>query len=382
MTLLTLAVVASAVPARATTAYGLTLDGRLYQINDATGAVSLDHDIGTKSYAGLATSSSQFWTVEDNLHLMRFTPTGTVILQRDLPFIGAGHLEDIAFEGSGVGWAIVDTGDSTEFWTFGKSSGQTLKFTVPSNSISAIDFGSTGSLYCWVNSANPSITGLNVVDKLTGEVTKIDPGTGVMNCLGMGVKGGTGGYGPYCAAFNDVAVGNMFDDSGVVLTTPNHGIVAVDYFDIQGISIPATVVSVGLGTVTQNNAGCLDDLDNDPLRICKAFVPNVSSPIIRVEVNFHVGTGATFLGAAEATRMASAGTFILKSETLDPATSAYVSLYTRQLSLSKTNFAVSVPLTAIDGSANVRMRLSITRTGFAATAVPCAEFDQLAITKT
>lgn len=151
-----------------------------------------------------------------------------------------------------------------------------------------------------------------------------------------------------------------------------------------------TVTTILLGAVVSGDNASLAADDGNPLKVCKAFVPNQTSPRIRTESDFV----SPFLTPSSIelklkARMTTGGNFKVRAFLADRTGGQYTYGLPNQvlsdstLGLGFTEFTANPTgqisrFVASDGS--MRVRLEIQQTGFSAVAVPCAEFEVLNLT--
>lgn len=171
---------------------------------------------------------------------------------------------------------------------------------------------------------------------------------------------------------------------------------------VQANNPPVTLApistSIGLGQIISGNNASLAADDANPLKICKAFVPNVGSPRIRFDSDFlSPYLTATTLKLDLKARMTTGGAFAVRAFLADVSgTDSFTYGAANQviadtaIALSFANYSSGAiaPGTHIDTDADsitdgtVRARVEIQQTGFSAVAVPCSEFELLNLTVT
>ena len=158
-----------------------------------------------------------------------------------------------------------------------------------------------------------------------------------------------------------------------------------------------TSLSIGLGQVVSGDVNSLALAgDGNALKICKAFVPNQTSPRIRFDADFL----SPYLTPASIqldlnARMTTGGVFKVRSFLADVsgadtftfgAANQVIADTTINLTFAPYSSGSIAPGTHIDTDLDtttdgtVRARVEIQQTGFSAVAVPCSEFDQLSLT--
>ena len=183
--------------------------------------------------------------------------------------------------------------------------------------------------------------------------------------------------------------------------TTDGNVVAYDNLDlapVQAVVLAPVSFNVGLGqTVSGNNASLAGD-DANPLKICKAFVPNQTSPRIRFDATFL----SPYLTPASLkldmkSRMTTGGSFNVRgflADTSGSGTFTYgaanqvIADSTINLTFANYSSGTIAPGTHVDTDADatadgtIVARVEIQQTGFSAVAVPCSEFEFVNVTVT
>lgn len=157
-------------------------------------------------------------------------------------------------------------------------------------------------------------------------------------------------------------------------------------------------VTIGLGQLISGNVGSLKGDDQNALKICKAFVPNQTSPIIRFDSDYVTSLlSATSIKVDLKARMTTGGLFAVRTFLADVSGSgtfvfggANQVIPDSVINLTFANYTSGAiaPGNHIDTDADatpngtIRSRVEIQQTGFSAVAVPCSEFEQLSVTVT
>lgn len=166
----------------------------------------------------------------------------------------------------------------------------------------------------------------------------------------------------------------------------------------SSVTLAPTSTSVGLGQLISGNNASLANDDQNPMKLCKAFVPNVASPIMRFDSDFlspfvpatsisvdlkaRMTTGGAFKVRAFLADVSGAGTFVYgvaNQVIADTVINLSFASYSSG-SVSGTNHVDADADATPNGT--VRTRVEIQQTGFSAVAVPCSEFERLNITVT
>lgn len=177
----------------------------------------------------------------------------------------------------------------------------------------------------------------------------------------------------------------------------------VGYDNLQISHLVATVLTptsfnVGLGSQVSGNINSLAADDGNALKICKAFVPNFTSPRIRLDATYL----SPFLSAAIVqldmkARMTTGGSFKVRGFLADTSGSGTFTYGAPNQVIADTSIALTFASytsgavatgTHIDTDADatpdgtIVARTEIQQTGFSAVAVPCAEWELMTVTVT
>lgn len=147
-----------------------------------------------------------------------------------------------------------------------------------------------------------------------------------------------------------------------------------------------TSLTVGLGSIVSGNNASLGQDDGNPLKLCKAFVPNVGSPRVRFDSDFTspVATPSNVKVVLKA-RMTTGGAFKVRAFVADRTGGGFAygaanqAIADTTINLSYALYQGNSPQPSLnvhtDGT--LRTRVEIQQTGFSAVAVPCTEFEFL-----
>lgn len=158
----------------------------------------------------------------------------------------------------------------------------------------------------------------------------------------------------------------------------------------QAVTLAPIATTVGLGSVVSGNNGSLAADDSNPLKLCKAFVPNVGSPRVRFDSDFvsPILTPSAVSLALKA-RMTTGGAFKVRAFLADRTGNAFTFGLANQIvadssiALSFNQYsgnATGVVARHVYSDGSMRSRVEIQQTGFSAVAVPCSEFEALNVT--
>lgn len=182
--------------------------------------------------------------------------------------------------------------------------------------------------------------------------------------------------GPGWTVFNAAAVNNkgwIAANAKTAAISRGHAVLLKPVYIVS----PNTL-GINLGSLKSGSVADLDADDGVAVQVCKAFVPNVSSPIIRATLtgNLPIST-VTSLMLRVKTKMSSAGSFRQDLSLYDYAMGVYndVRQDTLTTSYQTLDLTATIPANMTDGNGQVSARLEIRRTGFGSVAVPCVEID-------
>ena len=359
----------------------ISINANVYTVDTVTGAHTLVSNYPFTEVRGLAYHAprdSYFFVTDSKLY--EFELGGQPVLRRNLEFVGAdGEMWDIAIDRAGVVWGTeaVSSGPD-KLWRFGTASGSTFIGLTFLNG--QLDFGADGSLYRWHGDGNPNFDGLFVVNKLTGEDTRINPVGDPPNLSG------------FCTmdTFNS-AYGQEFNGPlhFVRLYTGSVTLVGGPDTDFRGAAhgvakkFPADVSlgTVNLGKVEDNEPGCLEDRDGEPLRVCKFIVPNTSLPPIRFELNINGPSSLTVFDMVYKAKMSAAGGFRMNIQAKRLVGGLFDTIATMNLSTTySTQSRVNQDSTPyLNASGNGVFRIEVQQTGPSASPSFCFDLDQFAV---
>ena len=166
----------------------------------------------------------------------------------------------------------------------------------------------------------------------------------------------------------------------------------------QPVTLAPTSFTVGLGSIVSGDNNSLAADDANALKLCKAFVPNQTSPRIRFDANFT----SPFLTPSALqldlkARMTTGGAFKVRAFLADVSgtdtfnygvANQVIADTTINLTFANYSSGSMAPGTHVDTDLDttpdgtVRARVEIQQTGFSAVAVPCSEFEFLNLTVT
>ena len=168
------------------------------------------------------------------------------------------------------------------------------------------------------------------------------------------------------------------------------------YESAQPVTLAPSSFTVGLGSVISGDVNSLASDDANALKLCKAFVPNQTSPRIRFDADFtspYLTPSSIQLDLKA--RMTTGGAFKVRAFLADVSgTDSFVYGAANQviadtlinLTFASYSSGSMAPGTHVDTDADttadgtVRARVEIQQTGFSAVAVPCSEFELLNLT--
>jgi len=361
--------------------YGMNQNGLFYKINDADGTTVLLQNLQRTSVKGLAynTVDQSFYFV-DGPALYAFKPGGQPGLKRNLGFV-SGIMEDIAIDRSGVVWGL-EAGSPDKLWRFGTVSGESLVKAYDVPVTLNLDFGSDGSLYCWRNSVDPTASGMYVVDRHDGSLTKISnensgsgkaiaiPSTSAYNCSVLEFSGGdlfqydlsTGGTTNHVAPTAQFCRGAAYD-------TP------------KPFTATTTLGAINFGRLDQNPAGCLEDRDGTVLRVCKFIVPNQSAAPIQFELKANGPSGQTLFGVFFKGRTTASGSLTCSIEGKRLSDGGFDMLDQRKIDAAGRtffrNFGAAAPY--FDANGDGVLRVAVRTAGPVSSVGFCLELDQFAV---
>lgn len=164
------------------------------------------------------------------------------------------------------------------------------------------------------------------------------------------------------------------------------------------VTLTPTSFTVGLGAVASGNLASLAADDANALKICKAFVPNFTSPRIRLDATYlSPYLTATSVQLDMKARMTTGGAFNVRGFLADTSGSgsfAYgganqvIADSTINLSFASYSSGAVASGNHIDTDSDatpdgtIVARTEIQQTGFSAVAVPCAEWEFMTVTVT
>ena len=164
----------------------------------------------------------------------------------------------------------------------------------------------------------------------------------------------------------------------------------------QTVTLAPSSFTVGLGSVVSGDVNSLASDDANALKLCKAFVPNQTSPRIRFDANFtspYLTPSSIQLDLKA--RMTTGGAFKVRAFLADVSgtdtfnyggANQVIADSTINLTFATYSSGSMAPGTHVDTDADttadgtVRARVEIQQTGFSAVAVPCSEFELLNLT--
>lgn len=148
--------------------------------------------------------------------------------------------------------------------------------------------------------------------------------------------------------------------------------------------VAPTSFNFALGILQSGTNSSLALDDGDVMKACKGFVPNLSSPIVRLDVDFT--SPVDTLSAVKLvykTRMTTGGAFVTRGFVADRTGGAFTYGAANQavpdstINLTWNTYAGFSPQPGLDVASDrsMRARLEIKQTGFSAVSVPCTEFE-------
>ena len=150
-------------------------------------------------------------------------------------------------------------------------------------------------------------------------------------------------------------------------------------------TLAPTSQAVNIGKVDSGNLSKLAVQDGSSETVCKAFVPTIASPIVRLTLDYTTTkSDPTRLEFFTTSRMANAGTYTLKLLLWNQSWGGFDEVLPSQLMAEVFQYGIGRPTgPATDyvglGGA-IRGRIEVYKAGFGAVAKPCVDFD-LAVLK-
>lgn len=368
-------------PCFAGTAIGVNSSGQVFQIDDTTGTGSFVNSLGLTGVQNLACRmSDDLLFTEVGGTLYKFALGGSPVVSRTLPFI-TGTINPMAIDGTGIGW-IIDSA-SKSLYRFGLGSGETFIGNVGISGFISLTFGRDGSLYGLRSISDAGQAGLYVISKVDGHATRVTTGDFDSGDVGpIAEPPGFASVANFLSCFNTgYKISPIFGTKALL----GGSTVAIRGLAYQGLTtriVTNAVTAVNFGAISSNPFGCLEDRDGTPLRICRAFVPNVTVPPIQfVLASTPVAAGTTELALFYKSRMTAAGSFqetveVLNANTgvFDPQVTLTANLSGHVVNAPITNATNYVPTTRV-----ITSRFKVRPTGFVATQAYCYELDQYVI---
>lgn len=372
--------VATSLTSMAATIVTITLDAKVYTVDTVTTAATLVSDYAFSDIHGLAyhAGRNSYFIVSNN-NLYEFSLGGQPVFRRSLEFV-PDTMWDIAIDRAGVLWGLESVSSGPDrLWRFGFNSGSTLIGETLLHG--QIDFGADGSLYLWHSDGNPVFDGLFVIRRQNAHNTKINP------------EGDPPNLSAFCTmdTFN-ASYGQEFNGGlhFVRLFTGQVAPIGGADRDYRGAAhgvakkFPAVITlgTVNLGKVTMNTDGCLEDRDNDPLRVCKFIVPNINIPPIRFEVNINAPNNPAAYDLIYKAKMTTAGMFQLRVQGKQLSDGQFVTVDSANLSTTyTTEFLVNGdPTPYLSSSGNGVFRIEVQPIGPSGASNYCLDLDQFVLT--
>ncbi|MBS1715753.1 MAG: hypothetical protein JST30_15610 [Armatimonadetes bacterium] len=135
-----------------------------------------------------------------------------------------------------------------------------------------------------------------------------------------------------------------------------------------------------LGKGTLGNVASWSSPDGDARRVCKFFVPSMTAPAVRIDLDFPTDRPVPVAVSLDLTvRAVQAGSYVLRSSLFDQTQGSFVTIIpdthvtTSYSTLTGAAGGNLADYFAIDGTASVR--LEVRQTGPGAAMLPCFEFD-------
>ena len=177
----------------------------------------------------------------------------------------------------------------------------------------------------------------------------------------------------------------------------NGNVMGYDNLDL-GLQGPTTIAptstAVVFGAIISGNNASLASDDANALKICKAFVPTVTSPKIRFDSDFvSPFSTASAVSLSLKAKMSAAGVFKVRAFVADVITGGSGTFTYGAANQVVPDSTIGITfgtftgnstnvVNNISGSGAMRARVEIQQTGFSAAAVPCSEFELLNLTVT
>ncbi len=360
---------------------GIDLSGNLYQIDDTTGIQTFIRNIGLTNTAtlGYSPSLSRFLTISNgNLYVFPLA-SGAPVLFRTLPFLTGSQIHSFGVDPSGICWAIDSA--TSNLYNFGAVNGSTLVGTITGTTplnFTDMTFGQDGSLYVMKALADGS-AGLYTISRTTAVATKISgPGFSFSNAVSLSAPINFGTPGVFTSGFGELTV-IPFISGNESLTGHPISMIRSTEREAQKLQVfQYDFSSINFGAVTSNTPSCLDDRDNDVLRVCKSLVPNLTVAPIQFSVQSEkFPTTTVQIGVLYKVRMANGGNYQLNLEAFNPGLGTFDPIQQFNIGLS-TQFAyLPIPAsTYLDANRRNLLRFKIRPIGLVPTPVYCFELDQ------
>lgn len=193
-----------------------------------------------------------------------------------------------------------------------------------------------------------------------------------------------------------VSAGATLGNRNLTITNPDgQSVTKNNAITIQANNPPVTLApvstTIGLGAIASGDNASLAADDSNPLKICKAFIPNQTSPRVRFDSDFvSPYLNPTAVSLALKARMTTGGSFSVRAFIADRTGGGFTYGAPNQvvpdsvinLTFANYNGNSTAPGSNVFTDGTMRTRVEIVQTGFSAVAVPCSEFELLNLTVT
>ena len=153
---------------------------------------------------------------------------------------------------------------------------------------------------------------------------------------------------------------------------------AITVQGVQNVTVIPSAITINLGNLSSGGVANLAAIDGSSLVICKGFVPSLTSPYARVQVNGTTAlTNLTAYAFSATARQSNAGVFTFTVECFNYTTSTYDVVNTAAINtaFSTLTATVGANFNNYRSSGNVQGRMNVRQTGFSAVTIPCTQFD-------